>query len=62
MKRWTLVWVMILCLMLCFNVSMAENPETILQITAEEKTQDFMEAYGVKAAVVENAEGLRCIR
>ena len=31
-----------LCLMLCFNLSKAENPETILQITAEEKTQDLI--------------------
>ena len=62
MKRLMLVWVMMLCLMLCFNLSKAENPETILQITAEEKTQDLMEAYRVKAAVVENPEGQRCIR
>ena len=62
MKRMMLVWMMILCLVLCFNTSKAENPETILQITAEEKALDLMEAFGVKAAVVENTEGLRCIR
>ena len=52
MKRLMLVWAMMLCLVLCSNVSVAENHETVLQITAEEK----------KAAVVENDEGQRCIR
>ncbi len=62
MKHLTLVCLMILCMMLCSNVSVAENHETVLQITAEEKTHGLMDAYGVKAVVVENAEGLRCIR
>ncbi len=62
MKRLLLVWAMILCMLFCVSASIAESPEAILQITAEEKTHGLMEAYGVKAAVVEKPEGLRCIR
>ena len=62
MKRRIAISVMILCMLFCVNTSIAESPETILQITTEEKTHGLMEAYGVKAAVVENPEGKRCIR
>ena len=62
MKRRIAVWAMILCILFCVSTSIAESPETILQITAEEKTHGLMEAYRVKAAVIENAESLRCIR
>ena len=50
MKRRIAISVMILCMLFCVSTSIAESPETILQITAEEKTHDLMDAYGVKAA------------
>jgi hypothetical protein len=62
LKRRILPWVMILCVVLCFNISKAENSETILRIIAEENIINLMDACGVKAAVIENTEGLRCIR
>ena len=62
MKRLILVSVMIVCVVLCFSISKAENPETVLQIIDEENIINLMDASGVKAAVIANTEGLRCIR
>lgn len=61
-KRWLLVWMMILCFALSFNISVADKLENVLQIVVGEKTHGLMETSRVKAAVVDNLEGQRCIR
>ena len=44
MKRLILVSVMIVCVVLCFSISKAENPETVLQIINEENIINLMDA------------------